>query len=83
MADIDLSPENVSMTKAYINSSGDQTSSLGGYKMSKGHLIGLPNFMNYNTAEVRDCDIVAFVKVAIKYEFSAINRADSGSAGYR
>jgi hypothetical protein len=52
MADVNLSKEMVTSTKAFINSSDENTSSFGGYKFSKGFLIGLPDFMNYNSSEV-------------------------------
>jgi hypothetical protein len=52
MADIDLSTERATSTKVFINCSDEDTSSYGGYKFSKGFLIGFPNFMNYNSSEV-------------------------------
>jgi hypothetical protein len=49
MADIELE---ISETKTFINSYDEDTSSIGGYKLSTGFLIGLPNVMNYSSVQV-------------------------------
>jgi hypothetical protein len=52
MGDVGLNAEEVSDTKVFVNSSDENTSSLGGYKFSKGFLIGVPNLMNYSSVQV-------------------------------
>ena len=58
MEDFELDPEEVSETMAFINSYDEDTSSLGGYKLSTGFLIGLPNMMNYSSVQV----LITFLK---------------------
>ena len=52
MRDVGLDADSVASTKTFINSSDDNTSSLGGYKFSQGYLIGMPNYMNYSSTKV-------------------------------
>jgi hypothetical protein len=52
MADVSLDAEKVTATTAFINSSDEKTSSLGGYKLSKGFLLGFPYFVNCSSPQV-------------------------------
>ena len=52
MRDVGLDADEITFTKTFINSSDENTSSLGGYKFTNGYLIGIPNIMNYSSPQV-------------------------------
>ena len=52
MEDVGLDAKQESLTKAFIAKYDENAASLGGYKYSKGFMIGIPQLMNFSSIQV-------------------------------